>query len=246
MRIALLSDVHANLAALEACLAEVEQAGVDKLVFLGDIVGYGPDPEAVTQRVMQLQARGAITILGNHDEAIFLSRPSMSAAALAAINWTKPRLSDSSKAFLEQLPRSTELEGLLLVHSEASNPSKWLYVTSASEAHQSLTAVKAPVTFCGHVHVPQLFCLSATAKIVSHKPACAAPIPLSAQRRWLAVVGSVGQPRDGSPAAGYATFDTATREITYRRVPYDIEATAEKIRKLGLPERLAERLFTGH
>ena len=245
MRIALLSDIHANLPALEACLTAAAEAGAEQLVFLGDLVGYGPDPEEVTQRVRDLASKGAIAIMGNHDEAVFLAKPNMNATALTAMNWTRPRLSDSSRAFLQQLPRTADIEGLLLVHSEASDPRKWNYVTSTAEAHQSLTAVKVPITFCGHVHVPQLFCLSATAKVISHRPANAAPIPLSSHRRWLAVIGSVGQPRDGDPAASFATFDTATREIIYRRAPYDMEATAEKIRKVGLPERLAERLLAG-
>jgi predicted phosphodiesterase len=246
MKFALISDVHANLPAFEACLAKCGEQGVDQFVIMGDIVGYGPDPEAVTQRVMELAARGASVILGNHDEAIFANSPNMHEAARAAIEWTKQRLSVASINFLRQLPLTAEFGGALAVHSEASQPARWNYVTCAAEAHRSLTATTARVTFCGHVHVPQLYCLTATAKVISHTPVTGVAIPLLQQRRWLAVIGSAGQPRDGNPAAAFATFDASTRELVYRRAPYDVEATAERMRKLGLPERLAQRLFIGH
>ena len=246
MKFALISDVHANLPAFEACLARCEEMGVDQFVVLGDIVGYGPDPEVVTQKVMELAAQGASVIRGNHDEAIFASSPNMNDAARAAIEWTKQQLSVASLNFLRQLPLTAEFGDALAVHSEASQPGKWSYITCAAEAHRSLTATTARVTFCGHVHVPQLYCFTATSKVIGHRPVTGVAIPLLPQRRWLAVIGSAGQPRDGNPAAAFATFDSSTRELVYRRAPYDVEATAERMRKVGLPERLAQRLFTGH
>ena len=109
----------------------------------------------------------------------------------------------------------------------------------------SLSAVTQRVTICGHVHRPQVYCLTATAKVIAHTPVTGTAVPLIPQRQWLAVAGAVGQPRDGNPAASFLTYDTATRELTFHRATYDYEATAQRVRDAGLPERLAARLITG-
>jgi len=245
MRIGIISDVHANALALEACLAALERLDAGRIVILGDVVGYGPDPESVTQRVAGLVSQGAICLMGNHDAAAVGARASMNGTAAAAIAWTKPRLSDGSRHFLASLPLTAELEDVLFVHADASNPAGWNYVLDAATAMQSLLAVKARVTFVGHVHRPQVYCLTATAKVIAHTPVTGTAVPLSPQRQWLAVAGAVGQPRDGNPAASFMTYDTAARELTFHRATYDYEATAQRIRDAGLPERLAERLITG-
>lgn len=245
MRLGIISDVHANELALEASLAALDRMGIDRLVILGDVVGYGPDPEPVTQRISGLVSRGAICLMGNHDAAATGAKTSMNDVAAAAIAWTKPRLSDASCQFLASLPMTATLEDILFVHADASNPEGWIYVTDAAAAMHSLMAVKAPVTFVGHVHRPQVYCLTATAKVIAHTPVANTAVPLSPQRQWLAVAGSVGQPRDGNPAASFMTYDTAARELTFHRATYDYEATAQRLRDAGLPERLAERLING-
>ena len=245
MRLGIISDVHANQLALEACLEAGARLGVEHLVFLGDIVGYGPDPEAVTQRVMTLVASGALAIMGNHDAAIAGGSSGMNEVAAAAIAWTRPRLSESSREFLAGLAMVAALDDVLLVHSEASAPARWFYVTDASAAMRSLIATPHRVTVCGHVHVPQLYCMTATAKVVTHRPATDVMIELSPQRQWLAVAGAAGQPRDGNPAASFLTYDTQSRALTWRRAPYHHEAAAERVRAAGLPERLASRLLSG-
>lgn len=245
MRIGILSDIHANHLALEAALARCDALGVDRLVILGDIVGYGAEPEAAVARVMALQAQGAIVIRGNHDAAIATPDAAMNSLARAAIDWTRPRLSAEAKGFLAGLPMTHEIEGMLFVHADASAPSRWNYVLDAASAHASLAATTAQLTVCGHVHRPQLYCYTATAKVVRHQPEIGVSIPLAPHRRWLAVVGAVGQPRDGNPGAGFAIIDTAARDITYLRAPYDHEAAASKIRAAGLPEQLALRLEAG-
>lgn len=245
MRLGIISDIHANELALEACLAGLERLAVERLVILGDVVGYGPDPEAVTQRVIGLVGQGAICLMGNHDAAAAGARASMNEAAAAAIAWTRPRLSPASLAFLSRLPMTASLEELLFVHAEASSPASWTYVTDAAAAMHSLLAVQARVTFCGHVHRPQLYCLTATAKVISHTPVTGTAVPLSPQRQWLAVAGAVGQPRDGNPAAAFITYDTASRDLTFHRAGYDHETTAQRVRDAGLPERLAARLMNG-
>lgn len=245
MRIALISDVHANLPALEACLAAASRLEAGSLAFLGDLVGYGPDPEAVINRVRPLAEAGAIMVLGNHDLAVLKPARDMNAVAAQAVAWTRTQLSEASASFLARLPFEARRDDLLFVHADASDPAAWHYVTDAETARASLARCPARVTFCGHVHVPALYCLTATGKIVSHAPADGIAMPLLAQRQWLAVVGSAGQPRDGNPAASFAIYDTDARSLTYRRAPYDVESVAQRIRALGLPDSLADRLLEG-
>ena len=246
MLLAVISDVHANALALDACLARCAALAVDQFVFLGDLVGYGSDPEAVVSRIAALTAAGAVAILGNHDEAIWAAKPNMNDAAMAAILWTRSRLDGNALRFLQGLPMTASREDILFVHGDASEPGRWNYVTDEAAARKSLAATTARVTFCGHVHVPQLFCLTSSGRTVTHRPATGVPIPLGPRHRWLAVAGAAGQPRDGNPAASFLTYDTSTRELVYQRAAYDTEAAAARMRAAGLPERLAERLMTGH
>lgn len=245
MRIALISDVHANLPALEACLAAVARLQASRLVFLGDFVGYGPDPEAVINRVRPLAEAGAIAVLGNHDMAVLKPTRDMNSAAAQAIAWTRQQLSETSKSFLAALPFEVRSGDALYVHADASDPSAWHYVTDAETARASLSGCDAMLTFCGHAHVPAVYCLSATGKMISHAPVQDVAVPLLAHRRWLAVVGSAGQPRDGNPAASFAVHDTSARSLTYHRAPYDVESVSQRIRALGLPDSLAARLLEG-
>lgn len=245
MRIALLSDIHANLPALEACLSAAAKLDAGRIVFLGDFVGYGPDPEAVVNRVVPLVQAGAIAVLGNHDKAVLVPARDMNSVAKQAITWTRDKLSETSKSFLAGLPLEVRLNDSLFVHADASDPAAWNYVTGSEAARASLSGCTAAITFCGHVHVPAVYCLSATGKIVAHAPAQGVAIPLLIQRKWLVVVGSAGQPRDGNPAASFAIYDTEARTITYHRAPYDVERVAQHIRDVGLPDFLADRLLRG-
>lgn len=245
MRIALFSDIHANLPALEACLSAAGRLDADRLAFLGDFVGYGPEPEAVIARVRPLAEAGAITVLGNHDLGVVKPSKDMNPTAAEALAWTRAQLSGDSLSFLAGLPFEVRAEDMLFVHAEASDPAAWHYVTDMEAARASLVHCTASVTFCGHVHVPAIYCLSATGKMISHVPVQDVATPLLAQRKWLAVLGATGQPRDGNPAASFAMYDTAARTLTYHRAPYDVEGVAQRIRALGLPESLAERLLRG-
>lgn len=246
MRLALMSDIHANLPALEACLAAAQGLGAERLVFLGDFVGYGPDPEAVVQRVRPLVDAGAVAILGNHDAATFRQDGGMNSTAAAAMAWTRQQLSSGSVAFLKSLPMEVNDGAHMFVHADASNPSAWNYVTDPEMAGRSLAAVKASVTFCGHVHKPALYCVSqAGGKVTAHIPASDITIPLAAHRQWLAVLGAVGQPRDGNPAASFAIYNPALRSLTYHRAPNDAEDVARRVLDSGLPESLAARLLRG-
>jgi diadenosine tetraphosphatase ApaH/serine/threonine PP2A family protein phosphatase len=239
------TDIHANRQAFQACLDAARARGVGRMICLGDIVGYGGDPEWAVDMVMGLVENGAIALRGNHDQAIGTPSESMNAEAQAAIDWTRTRLSPAQRRFLADLPLIREEEDRLYVHSEASAPARWRYVQSAADAARSMIATQALVTFCGHIHQPQLYSMSVTAKMTSFVPTSNMPVPLMKGRQWLAVAGSVGQPRDGDPAAAFVTFDTERREITYRRAPYDVEAAAKRIRDNSLPTWLADRLLVG-
>ncbi|MBR0654370.1 metallophosphoesterase family protein [Plastoroseomonas arctica] len=244
MLIALMSDIHGNLEAFSACLADADQAAPGaRLVALGDFVGYGADPNAVTRLAM---GRATIAIRGNHDEAATSDLSGMTADAAAAIAWTRTTLAPDVRDWLARLPLEAVEEDRLYVHAEASRPGGWRYVMDADTARHSIEATEARLTFTGHTHVPVLFGLTATEKITRFRPVPDVPVPMPRPRRWLAGVGSVGQPRDGNPAACYAIFDTDTAELTFRRVAYDIATAAAKIRAAGLPERLASRLLHGH
>jgi diadenosine tetraphosphatase ApaH/serine/threonine PP2A family protein phosphatase len=239
------SDIHANRQAFQACLDAARAKGVGRIICLGDIVGYGGDPEWAVDTVMELVEDGAIALRGNHDQAIGTASESMNAEAQAAIEWTRSRLSPAQRRFLADLPLFREEEDRLYVHSEASAPARWRYVQSAADAARSMIATQALVTFCGHIHRPQLYSMSVTAKMTSFVPISNVPVPLMKGRQWLAVAGSVGQPRDGDPGASFVTFDAERREITYCRAPYDVEAAARRIRDNGLPAFLADRLLVG-
>ena len=237
MRTAILTDIHANREALTACLAYAARAGAHRYAFLGDLVGYGADPAWVVSTVTDYAERGAIAVLGNHDAAV-VHGPSktMNPAAQRVAAWTRGQLDDAHLRFLSALPLTHEHEDELYVHANAWAPHAWGYVESAMEARRSLQATHCRYTFCGHVHEPALYHLAQDGRAVHFKPEPGVAIPLGALRRWLAIPGSVGQPRDGVPAACYALFDDAQRTLTYHRVPYDFESAAAKIRAAGLPE----------
>lgn len=246
MLLAILTDLHANREAVEACIAHAEQQKAGQYAFLGDLVGYGADPEWVMSTVMAYVQRGAYALMGNHDIAILQDdRQGMNPIARQVVEWTRSQLSDAQIAFIRNLPYRIDLQDLLLVHANAWAPDEWEYVDGVMEAMRSMHATKAQVTFCGHVHMPTLYHMTMTGKTGEFLPTPEHSIPLSKQRRWLVIPGSVGQPRDGNPAACYATFDTNTQELTYFRVPYDNETAAKKIIAAGLPISLAQRLMTG-
>jgi diadenosine tetraphosphatase ApaH/serine/threonine PP2A family protein phosphatase len=241
------SDVHANRQAFSACLAQASDLGAEKIVLLGDYVGYGADPEWTVTTVMDLVEKGARAVLGNHDSAVSNPREQLSVEAKIVMEWTRGRLGVAERRFLERLPLTLNDDDRLYVHAEASRPKSWRYATSVDAAAQSIIATSAQITICGHVHRPALYSMSATGKLTAFTPNTGATIQLLSgpRRRWLAVLGSVGQPRDGNPAASYAMLDTEKRELTYRRAPYDVEEAATSIRKNGLPTWFADRLLVG-
>ncbi|HSM92599.1 MAG TPA: metallophosphoesterase family protein [Anaeromyxobacteraceae bacterium] len=247
MRVALFADIHSNLDALTACLAEAEAHGAERYAFLGDLVGYGAEPAAVIDLVAGYAARGAIVVRGNHDEAVLAGdTASMRDVAAAAVDWTRGRLDARRLAFLEGLPLTVREGEALYVHASAEEPEQWTYVSDEYMAARSLAASHgARYVLCGHVHEPTLFYTSAAERPVPFTPVPGRAIPVPSHRRWLVVVGSVGQPRDHDTAACWAMLDLARHTLTFHRVPYDWRAAAAKIRAAGLPEYLAARIERG-
>jgi diadenosine tetraphosphatase ApaH/serine/threonine PP2A family protein phosphatase len=245
VRYALLSDIHANLEALDACLLHASAQRIDRYAFLGDLVGYGADAACVVARVAQFVADGAIAVKGNHDDALDHPAGYFNHEAKAALDWARRTLTAVQREFLSGLPLLVRDDPLCLVHASADRPGRWEYIDGAGAAQRCAKAAEMPFTFCGHVHYQRLYFASLQGKMTEFLPNPGTPIPLSGPRKWLAIVGSVGQPRDRRLAAGYAVFDTTRGELTFFRVPYDAHAAAEKIRAAGLPGALAYRVEAG-
>jgi diadenosine tetraphosphatase ApaH/serine/threonine PP2A family protein phosphatase len=243
--IALLSDIHANLEALNACLKHAAESGAGRYVFLGDLVGYGADPQPVVEAVERYAAQGAIVIKGNHDEAIEKTPRYMNDSLRAVVDWTRKTLSPSARSFLSALPLQVREGEVVFVHSSAAAPQRWDYIDSPAAAQRCIEAARATYTFAGHVHDQELYVELGPGKATLFRPVSGSAVPIGRHRRWLAIVGSVGQPRDNNPAAAYAQFDTDREHLTFRRVPYDHLAAARKIEEAGLPLSIAYRVARG-
>jgi diadenosine tetraphosphatase ApaH/serine/threonine PP2A family protein phosphatase len=245
MVIALLSDVHGNAEALDACLRHAGGNGAQRYAFLGDFVGYGADPQSVVTTIARYAAEGAVVVKGNHDEAIEKRAGYMNDAAKRSIEWTRKNLTAASTAFLSALPLVVREGAMCFVHASAADPARWDYVDTRAAAWRSVEAAETPYTFSGHVHDQVLYFESSTGKWSTFRPTPGSPVPMPSRRRWLALVGSAGQPRDGNPAAAYAMFDPVREQITFHRIAYDHLAAARKIRQAGLPESHAYRVEKG-
>jgi diadenosine tetraphosphatase ApaH/serine/threonine PP2A family protein phosphatase len=239
--IAVISDIHANLEALEAVLADAARENAKRVICLGDVVGYGADPNACVERVHE---KAAVTVVGNHDAAILNEHgaDNFNHVARAAILWTREQLTPENTEFLRRLPVEHVEGGARFVHSSPDSPLDWNYVLTESDARAAFDPFEEAICFIGHSHVPARVLLEPGGAIeVVHEPDFQVP----EGGRALVNVGSVGQPRDGNPQASYALFDEATRRVFAKRVDYDRVAAAAKIIDAGLPEVLARRLALG-
>lgn len=247
MLTALFADIHGNAAALEACLCHARERGAARHAFLGDFVGYGPDPDLVVERIAGLER--AIVLKGNHDEAIEVEPKTrdLNDVAYAVISWTRSTLSAEQRRYLAALPLIVRQDQICFVHASAQRPEKWDYIYDTTAAQKSMAAAAAPYTFCGHVHDQMLYFKTPGGKTVAFRPTPGSTVPVPRHRSWLAIVGSVGQPRDGNPAAAYALFDDMAEAMTFYRVPYEHEATVARMHARGMPMAtlLAERLARG-
>ncbi|MDT8324586.1 MAG: metallophosphoesterase family protein [Bacteroidota bacterium] len=232
MRLAIISDIHANLEALTAVLEDIHHRQADRIVCLGDIVGYGADPAPCVGLV---RSHADICVLGNHDAAVFAAhqRAYFNPFALAAVQWTVGRLSAEDVAFLRGMPYRISLENMLFVHSAPRAPEEWDYVFSGMEARMQARHFFERLCFVGHSHIPGVYPLDSGVR--EYTP----------DDRFLINVGSVGQPRDRDWRSAYGLLDTVAGSYESRRVAYDVDTAMRKIRDAGLPVRLAERLRSG-
>jgi diadenosine tetraphosphatase ApaH/serine/threonine PP2A family protein phosphatase len=245
LRAAVLSDIHSNRQALEAVLEAVDGAGVDQIWCLGDMVGYGAEPDACTALVRE---RCDTCLVGNHDLALLgaLDISTFSDAAAAAVRWTRENVNEETLDFLAGLDPAASQNGVGLFHASPRDP-VWEYVLSTDQAEAGLDAQEERVGLIGHSHIALYFVRAPGARrgyAQGAQAADGAEIEI-AEGEWLLNPGSVGQPRDGDPRAAWLELDTEAWVARYHRVSYDIAGAAEAIRAAGLPEVLAERLEVG-
>ena len=240
MRVAVISDVHANAHALDAVLKDVDAAGVDALWCLGDTVGYGPRPNECCATVGE---RGGHVLVGNHDLVALgrLATSEFNDEAAAAARWTADVLSPESRGFLAGLQPSGRVDGVDLFHASARDP-VWDYVLTEEAARATFELSQAPLVLVGHSHVA--LALSAEGGRVRGGTAPAGT-EIELDGRWILNPGSVGQPRDGDPRAAWLLLDREKRFAAFRRVAYPIETTQAEMRESGLPDTLAARLARG-
>ena len=241
MRVAVVSDIHSNLHALEAVLATIEAEAPDELWCLGDLVGYGPRPNDCCTAV---EALATISLCGNHDLGVLgeLDLAEFTGDAVVAARWTRDVLEDGPRRFLESLRPAGRREAVELFHASPRDP-VWEYVLSAEAAAAAFELTEAAVVLVGHSHVP--LAISFDGEVLDGGVAPGGTSTELGGRRWLLNPGSVGQPRDGDPRAAWLLLDLEAWTAEWRRVPYDVEGAQSAILAAGLPESLAERLEYG-
>jgi diadenosine tetraphosphatase ApaH/serine/threonine PP2A family protein phosphatase len=238
--VAIVSDVHSNGDALDAVIESAQTEGAETWWCLGDVVGYGAEPDKVVDRI---RAVGAITVAGNHDWAACgkVSTRQFNRHAAFAAEWTAKNTSPANLAWLAALPLVELQEGVRLVHATPSAPEEWNYCMRIDDAWDEMQTFEEMVCMIGHSHYPGVFEKDGDEMRYTR----AASLRLRAGRRYLVNVGSVGQPRDGDPRAAYAIYDTDSGLLRHVRVAYDVEAAQAKILAAGLPSFLASRLAAG-
>jgi predicted phosphodiesterase len=232
MRLAIISDIHSNLEALQQALEAISEKNMDEIVCLGDIIGYGANPNECIELVRE---HATHVLLGNHDEAaVDLSKTEyFNPYARVAAEWTNQELSAEHSDFINELPYTLELDGHFFVHSSPFEPHEWHYVISDADAQFNFDHFTQPICFLGHSHVPSVFCDDEET------------IELAQGKRFIINVGSIGQPRDGDRRLSLGIVDTETWSYENLRLEYDVQKAADKIRQAGLPKALSERLFIG-
>jgi diadenosine tetraphosphatase ApaH/serine/threonine PP2A family protein phosphatase len=242
VRIAVFSDIHSNLHALDAVLADIERESPDELWCLGDVIGYGPRPNECIDLVRE---RATLSLCGNHDLAVLgsIDIAEFSGDAASAARWTREVLAEPQRAWLAELSPTAERGGVQLFHGSPRD-AVWDYVLSEDAAFGSFELTTAPVVMVGHSHVALAIASDDTGELAGGLAPAGTEEALGG-RRWLLNPGSVGQPRDGDPRAGWILLDTAAGRASFRRVEYPIEATQAEMAEAGLPPTLAARLAHG-
>ena len=241
--LAILSDIHSNLDALEAVTAELDAAGIDNVVCLGDVVGYAAYPEECINRVRQ---RGWHTVLGNHDDALDkpLAKALMNDVANAGLRLAEKQVSSGNREWLDLLPMKLSRTHAVFTHASLDSPEEWPYLIDEESALLHFLAQRIPLCFVGHTHRPMVINWHGKSKLDVLIPT-QEQIPLPRSGKTTVNVGSVGQPRDGDPRACYVLYFPHTHHVEFRRIPYDVKAAQKAIRQAVLPSFAARRLAQG-
>lgn len=242
VKYAIISDIHGNLAALNAVRDCITEENCDKIICLGDLVGYGPFPNECIQIVKKC---ADVLILGNHDAAAIGTTDTtyFNNYAKEAIDWTTEVLSTSNRSLLKELKLTAEIEEALFVHASPFQPEEWNYILTPSLAQLNFKYFEHQLCFIGHSHVPLSYSLTAKNIVRSCKDSS---LELEAANRYIINVGSVGQPRDGNPDAAFLIYDSESSRIQLKRVSYDIDATQQAMSEARLPAFLIQRLKLGY
>jgi putative phosphoesterase len=232
MTYAIISDIHANLEALEKALEIIQTKSVDEIICLGDIVGYGANPNECVDLV---RTHCSAVVMGNHDEAAFhiVAANDFNVIARQAIEWTRQQLTSENKEFLSTLPLAMKKEEILFVHASPHSPELWDYITNPGDAIDALRMLQERICFFGHTHIPGIYAQEGKVKIISSEAKC------------IVNVGSVGQPRDRNPMLAFGIFNSSDWSYELIRSKYPVQHAADKIYRAGLPEELGFRLLYG-
>ena len=239
MKYAIFGDIHANLEALQAVLADAEQQGCTNYVCTGDIVGYASDPNECLRIVREMDCP---VVKGNHDEESTLSTSleGLNPLAKQAMEWTRAQLNEDEQDFLKNMKLVRQVADFTIVHATLDTPGSWTYVTNKFDAMASFSYQFTQLCFYGHTHTPRIY-----VKSDSVEPLEETEVNLEMGRKYFINVGSTGQPRDGDWRASYVVYDSDNQNVTIRRIDYDIQKAQDKIIEAGLPEMLAHRLTLG-
>ena len=243
LRYGIVSDIHSNLDALQRVLAELDEAGIDRLICLGDVVGYGPNPNECCEL---LRRRECIAIIGNHDEAAAteVGTEQFNNLAAQAIDWTRSELTHSNRAYLSDLPREHVFDDFAIVHG--SPAAEFDYILSLADARRAFDHARKSLTFVGHSHIAEVYVLDGDGRAYHRRLPRGGRIEIAPDLKYIVNPGSVGQPRDRNPQAAFGLYDGERKVVEVRRIDYDVPSVQKRMEAVRLPHPLSARLEVGY
>lgn len=241
MRYAFFSDVHANLEALQAVILDFRKEKIDRIFFLGDAVGYGPNPNECVELIDEI---AEVKLMGNHDYAALglMDTEYFNQYAVESIDWTKHSLNEKTIEIMSDFDITAEVDDILMAHSSPKEPDRWHYILDMDDVRENFDYFKSKICLVGHTHRPFIVALNEDGNcVISHKQ----DEKIYSERKYLMNIGSVGQPRDGDPRSAYLIYDSDEQFVKCKRVSYDLSNTQKQMAEHGLPEYLIERLAVG-
>jgi predicted phosphodiesterase len=241
MKYGFFSDVHANLEALKACIIDFRSEKLDKLFFLGDAVGYGPNPDECVKLIDEI---AEVKLMGNHDYAALglMETEYFNQYAAESMGWTKDSISEKTVEIMSDFELTHVIDQILLVHSSPREPENWHYILDMEDAEENFDFFEDKICLLGHTHRPYIVYKSESGDAILAKDI---EVEIEEEYRYLVNIGSVGQPRDGDPRSCYLIYDGDAQTIRLKRVQYDVKSTQKVMAQIGLPEYLIDRLAVG-